>query len=513
MTLSDIDKTNYIKNNFHQYYDLTLNTVLSTNEPVNVVIPISTLRAGDTFTEDRDSYHHDITYSENTKISDILSEYNDAPYNKETECVKCVCTEVIDGDTIVIQEFKPSQHEILSSNKVKVRLVGINTPEIDFTTGEEKGTGAFVSRDFLEKVVYDSIYLSKIQKQRNDEELTPQETNYINKKHIYLKFDSKKYYDNEQYKRRLAVLIADDKNINEVMLKEGLAEIEYVPPSEFNPYDWGYDNTDVFIYQFKNSDITTLSPYFNPEMTNIVFTPYNNYDIIHKFEVYKGVIFLRLKLFTQKIRMHLLPKSYDCSNTLLIFRDDMITETNVSKSDDYYYNKDLSYINSFYLKNNDIRDRNNPDISSEQYKPEDWENTFCEFTYNISESTRNFNNLQICAGYTYNNSTPFYSLHYTGIKDYTNPSIEDRCTLLDANYDKLETKPNNITQFHYTSAGNLYIPRKPRDVKASYEGIDHVLNENIGKMNYKIIKYINDELYSEENKKYAVCEWIDLSRG
>ena len=514
MSLNDIDIRNYIKNNFHQYYDLTLNTVLSTQEFVNLVIPIQTLRAGDTVSEDRDSYHHDITYPEDTDIEeDILSKYEDTLYTNKSELLKCVCTEVIDGDTIKIQEIKSLEHGILNSNKITVRLVGVNTPEIDSTTGEEKGTGAFVSRDFLEEVVYDSLYLTKIRKQRNDEELTPQESRAVNTKHIYLKFDSKKYYDNDVYKRRLAVLIADDKNINEIILKEGLGEIEYVPPSEFDPFKWGYDNTDVFIYNFKNSDITTLSPYFNPDMTNIAFTPYDDYDKLYKYEIYKNVIYIRLQPYSQKIRMHLLPKAYDCSNTILIFRDDMITKDNLQKSDDYFYNDKLSFINSFYQKDNQIRDRTNPDISSEQYKAEKWENTFCEFSYDISENTKSFKGLQICSGYKYNKSTPYYSLHYTGVKDNTNRALEDRCTLIDANYDRLETKPNNITQFHYTSAGNLYIPRIPRDVKGSYDGIDHVLDDKIGKTNHKIIKYINDEIYSEEDKKYIICEWIDISEG
>ena len=33
----------------------------------------------------------------------------------------------------------------------------------------------------------------------------------------------------------LAVVIVDGKNVNEMLLKEGLAEVMYMPPSEFYP--------------------------------------------------------------------------------------------------------------------------------------------------------------------------------------------------------------------------------------------------------------------------------------
>ena len=39
--------------------------------------------------------------------------------------------------------------------------------------------------------------------------------------------------------------IVDGKNVNEMLLKEGLAEIMYMPPSEFYPYDWADSNTHV----------------------------------------------------------------------------------------------------------------------------------------------------------------------------------------------------------------------------------------------------------------------------
>ena len=50
---------------------------------------------------------------------------------------------------------------------------------------------------------------------------------------------------NDKYGRTLAVVIVDGKNVNEMLLKEGLAEIMYMPPSEFYPYNWADGNTHV----------------------------------------------------------------------------------------------------------------------------------------------------------------------------------------------------------------------------------------------------------------------------
>ena len=36
----------------------------------------------------------------------------------------------------------------------------------------------------------------------------------------------------------LAVVYIGDTNINAELLKNGYAEVMYIPPSEFNPYSW-----------------------------------------------------------------------------------------------------------------------------------------------------------------------------------------------------------------------------------------------------------------------------------
>ncbi|MBQ2654543.1 MAG: thermonuclease family protein [Methanobrevibacter sp.] len=127
--------------------------------------------------------------------SDILSKYNNTDCNVEETAT---CTEVVDGDTIYL------------SNGKKVRLVGVNTPE----RGVE---GYITSKVFVQKLCLN--------------------------KQIGLDIDDSKPTD--KYGRTLAVVIVDGKNLNEMLLKEGLAEIMYIPPSEFYPYNWADSSTHI----------------------------------------------------------------------------------------------------------------------------------------------------------------------------------------------------------------------------------------------------------------------------
>lgn len=527
MTLNDIEKINYIKNTFHQYFDLTLNTNIETAETVNLVIPIDTL----TKQEPIEKFSHYKTYEEDYDIQEILDKYNDTTYEKE---VRCFLVRVKDGDTIVVS-IPYQKNDTVLYREETIRLVGVNTPE---TTDD----GADVSKEFLTKAL-----------------------NVENE--IFLNIDNQREKDN--YGRTLAVVISGNKNINEILLKEGLAEIWYIPPSEFNPYEWGTVNTPIHTYQFSNDDISILSPYFNADMTNIVFTPQSNYNVLYKYEIYNGVIYVKLNPFSLNIRMHVLPKAYDCSDTVLFFKDSMlaredknlslsidknvvqkgdsiqlegkildntgkpiagrqikfyaetglqsgnkvsIAENSMDITDDYHHYFDKDYINAYYHINDIDRDRDNPSIASERYNINKWKKTYCDFSYDISKDTKTFNNIQICAGYRYNKTTPYYSIHYTGIRDNTNIAIEDRCTLIDANYDKIETIANNITQYHYDSNKVLYIPKSTRDIKGTYQtNINHINADSIGKLHRKTIKYINDIMYSEENKDHAIGTWVDLS--
>lgn len=138
------------------------------------------------------SKYHDLS------ASDILSKYSDSECHVEETAI---CTSVVDGDTIYLDNGK------------KVRFVGVNTPE--------RGVDGYItSKNFVQKLC-------------------------LNKK-VGLDIDDSKQFD--RYGRTLAVVIVDGKNVNEMLLKEGLAEIMYMPPSEFYPYNWANENTPTSSY-------------------------------------------------------------------------------------------------------------------------------------------------------------------------------------------------------------------------------------------------------------------------
>ena len=85
----------------------------------------------------------------------------------------------------------------------RIGLVGVNTPEM----GERGYEGA---KEFVNKNCFGEV--------------------------ITLDVDDKRQYD--PYYRILAVVYVNDTNLNEKLLREGYAEIMYIPPSESNPYEW-----------------------------------------------------------------------------------------------------------------------------------------------------------------------------------------------------------------------------------------------------------------------------------
>lgn len=142
-------------------------------------------------------FSHNIPSSKYSDISssDILNKYSNTNCHVEESAI---CTKVVDGDTIELNNGK------------KVRFVGVNTPE----RGVE---GYITSKNFVQKLCLN--------------------------KEVGLDIDNSKHSD--KYGRTLAVVIVDGKNLNEMLLKEGLAEIMYIPPSEFYPYDWANSDTHV----------------------------------------------------------------------------------------------------------------------------------------------------------------------------------------------------------------------------------------------------------------------------
>lgn len=148
-----------------------------------ICLSVATAYTGTGFTHNKPDNYYD-----SMSTSDILDKYPNTYLTSEEQSV---CTRVVDGDTIHL------------SNGRKIRMVGVNTPE--------KGVdGCQASKKFVEKLCLN--------------------------KQVGINIDDKKYYD--KYGRTLAVVIVDGKNLNEMLLKEGLAEVMYIPPSEFSPQNW-----------------------------------------------------------------------------------------------------------------------------------------------------------------------------------------------------------------------------------------------------------------------------------
>lgn len=159
------------------------NIIISLFILVCLSLSVSVAYTGTGFTHDTPDNYYD-----SMSTQDILSKYNDTYLTSEE---RSVCTSVVDGDTIYL------------ANGRKVRFVGVNTPE--------KGVkGCQASKKFVQKLCLN--------------------------REIGINIDDKKYTD--KYGRTLAVVIVDGKNLNEMLLKEGLAEVMYIPPSEFSPQNW-----------------------------------------------------------------------------------------------------------------------------------------------------------------------------------------------------------------------------------------------------------------------------------
>ncbi len=117
------------------------------------------------------------------------------PYIERTATVSYV----VDGDTINLQGGE------------KIRLVGIDTPEL----GPPAENGAVEAKNFVENLCPPGTQIGL-----DVDDLEPE----------------------DRYGRTLAVVYVKMDgvwaNLNAELLRRGLAEIMYIPPSEFNPYEW-----------------------------------------------------------------------------------------------------------------------------------------------------------------------------------------------------------------------------------------------------------------------------------
>lgn len=160
-----------------------------------LVIAVSALSIASAYTGTGFTHNIPSTKYSDMSASEILSKYSDTECHVEESAV---CTQVVDGDTIYLD------------NGEKIRFVGVNTPE----RGVE---GYITSKNFVQKLCLG--------------------------KEVGIDIDDSKHSD--KYGRTLGVVIVDGKNVNEMLLKEGLAEVMYIPPSEFYPYNWANSATHI----------------------------------------------------------------------------------------------------------------------------------------------------------------------------------------------------------------------------------------------------------------------------
>ena len=191
-------------------------------------------------------------------------------------------------------------------------------------------------------------------------------------------------------------------------------------------------------------DIQSLKPFLNSDYNNVIFTPYDNNNIIYDYEFYQGDYFIQMKPFSKTIRMHIIPKKYNASNTtsdhpILLF-----------KNSQYDIDSDIFSCSSQYHRINSFKNINLYYDESTKQKS----NGFYKF--DIKDKTRDLNNLQINLGYAYNDTNPTNDIwHVTGIIDESNeqgePISSDQYTsyneaLVDINGDNNLDYTNKIVQ-------------------------------------------------------------------
>ncbi len=273
---------------------------------------------------------------------------------------------------------------------------------------------------------------------------------------------------------------------------------------------------------------------------NLLFTNGNDLTDLYQYEYYKGNIYVRMNSYTDKVAMHIVSRSYYTmdKDQVLFFKDDNVVDMNehFSCSSDYYKRHTDNSINLYYqainMGNNKkddrsrefecpnfgLYDKTNPNSLYQKFKGNNWtkenyKTMFGEYVFDISKYTRDMNNLQINSGYRYNNSSPWNAIHYTSVQDDTNLAVEDRCTLLDTNFDNIRAADdytNVVKQMEYIkSSKSMRWPTTNSIMENKGFKNSHSEDAKIGVLNHKTTKYFNDDLYTEEKKQYIEVDWVD----
>lgn len=249
-------------------------------------------------------------------------------------------------------------------------------------------------------------------------------------------------------------------------------------------------------------DLNALKKFFNNNFNNVIFTPQNSTEI-YAYEYYQGVYFIRLKPFSKKVRMHIIPKKYDASDSVLFFKD---TKQNIN-------NKNFQCTTSQYERKTDRKKVNL------YYKKNVVESSNGIYKFDIKKYTKGMRNLQINMGYSYNDTNPSNVLtHFTGIIDESDENgnslsasnlTEFNGALIDVNCSNMPNVGNYTNEIWQTTLNTV---KHISDINwpslhICEGGLTNQHTNN--KLYHKTLKYFNDTLYIEENNKHHIANWSE----
>ena len=251
---------------------------------------------------------------------------------------------------------------------------------------------------------------------------------------------------------------------------------------------------------FYNID-SEIGDLFNNNFNNVIFTPSENEDVIYKYEIYEKVFFIRMFPFSHNIRMHIIPKEYDASNTrnnpILFFKEnnETIDENIFECSEEYtrYDYENTRPINLYYMESTKLQ-------SDGIYK------------FDIKEQAKDLDKIQINAGYSYNTTNPTNEInHYIGILDLSDENGEPISTLTEwnlslmaANYDNISNF-TNVVKMQELEDDQIIWPTNSIPYPDNTVGFNNP--HNFEQVYHKTIKYFNDDIYTEENGEFIVADW------
>lgn len=279
--------------------------------------------------------------------------------------------------------------------------------------------------------------------------------------------------------------------------------------------------------------------YFNDGFSNLAFTKVDDFNTVFKYEYYKGMFFIRLDEYVDRIAIHVFPKNYYTMNQLLLLKEDYNDFTYELKPNATYYTRDnydkepYDRVNATYMMEEDdsfvIRKGRNTYKDFSKFKKqngmyheksengwirEDYKDNFVEYDYPLG-AARTLSSIEIASGYTYNESCSNNIEHYIGIKDKTNASDEDRAAIIAMNPDNInnilpdETNYSTIPQQYWDDSKKQTQLSETYNVYKDEKGLSnpHTINKRYD----MTLKYLNDDLYIEENNQYLLTEWEDPS--